>query len=524
MSYFAIAALILLSLAGAVLHYTKQQRFKAFVHLMFYILLGLVAIPHLEGSGFSIVFATIGFLSVNFLLGSFLPDSLKRPFVRLIFPIVTSAGLLYYFKGSTASIFGLEYLVVNKFLVAGAALMLLTLDVGAMKLSLFDRLIGGFSEKRLIKAFTVFMLAIGAFLGLFSASLIGLYILGAIYLSTLFYRKNDLYYLTTSFLGVFGAGIVINAFSNGSGLDLMEGDTLMGLFFGAFTLYFIQLVSKARKKSLGAHVIAYMLPLFLAVFLLILGMQYERMGGMDALAVMFIGLSVTNAVIGRGYLGMSVLGWLIVIGLIAPQFLVNKEEMQFEQQLIAVEEISQQEQSGSEQESESSEKIASAMPLDSLKGKIAFVTDSSNITFVLGPKKETKGAFKKAGGSITIGEQIEKTRVKVELKLEHLTTFNKFRDESLMGPEYFSADKFPLMTYESKDLEVLGSDKYLLKGNFMMLGVSKPIDVVMNLAEQNGKKYLIGSGKIDRREFGMTPSATEGNIVEFTYQVQLDQK
>lgn len=523
MSYFAVAALILLSSAGAVLHYNKQQRFKGFVHLMFYILLGLVAIPHVEGSGFNIIFGTIGLVSVNFLLGTFLPDGMKRPFVRLVFPILTTAGLLFYFKSSTASIFGLEYLVVSKFLVAGAVLMLLTLDLGKVKLKYFDKFIGGFSEKRLLKAFTVFMLALGAFLGMFSASLLGLYVVGAIYLSTLFYRKSDLYYLSTSFLGLFAAGIVINAFSVGVGLDLMEGDTMMGLFFGAFSLYFIQLISKARNKSLGAHLVAYILPLGLSVFLLVLGTQYERMGGIDAMAVMLIGLSVANAVIGRGYLGMSVLGWLIAIGLMAPQFLINEEEEAFEQQLITIDQTDNNQSESSDKESENSNKVQ-GIALESLDGKYTFVVDSSSVSFVLGPKKETKGAFKKVSGSIKVGDKLESTQVIVELKLEHLTTFNKFRDESLMGPEYFSADKFPVMTYKADKLEVLEGNKYLLKGAFKMLGVSKDIDVTSSIVERNGSLYLIGSGTIDRREFGMTPSATEGNIVEFNYQVQLGQK
>lgn len=518
MNYFALAALILMSLAGAVLHYKKQQRFKGFVHLMFYALLGLIAIPYFEGSGFNMVFGVIGLLSVNFLFGTFLTDKFKRPFIRLLFPVLTATGYLVYFQGSTATVFGLEYTVVNKFLMAGAALMLLTLDVGTLKLSLFDKFIGGFSEKRLIKAFTVFMLAFGAFLGIFSASLLGLYILGAIYLSTLFYRKNDNYYLSTSFLGIFGAGVVLNAFSAGTGLDLMEGDTLMGLFFGAFALYFIQLISKARKKSLGAHFVAYFLPIALVLFLLVAGMQYEKMGGMDALAAMILGVAVVNSIVGRGYLGMSVMGWLIAFGLIAPKFMVNADELEFKEQMIVVEQV----QSSSNENEASRDEVGAS--LSDLKGKFKFVVDSSRVSFVLGPKKETQGAFKKVSGSIDVGDDLKKTKVKVELKLVDLTTFNKFRDESLMSDEYFSADKFPVMTYESNELEELRTGEYLLKGKFKMLGVEKSIDVKMLLVEQNDKNYLTGSGTIDRREFGMAPSATEGNVVEFTYQVQLDQK
>lgn len=519
MSYFAIAALILMSIAGGVLHYKKQQRFKAFVHLLFYSLIGLLSLPYLEGSAPNVAFGVIGMISLNFLLGTFLPESMKRPFVRLIFPLLSTVGLFIYFKEATGSVFGLEYLVVNKFLVAGSAFMLLTLDVGALKLKAFDKMIGGFSEKRMLKAFTVFMLAIGAFLGIFSSSLIGLYILGGIYLSTLFYRKSDLYYLSTTFTGILGAGLILGI-AKADGLDILEGDTLMGLFFGAFSLYFLQLVSKARNKTLMAHVIAYVVPVAMGGFLLVLGTQYERMGGVDALGAMIIGLALTNSVIGRGYLGMSVMGWLLALGLVAPQFLVNEEAEAFEQQMITV---SNSKNTTDSEETSNTPEI-DALELTSLKGNYSFVPDSSRISFVLGPKKETKGAFKKVSGKISVGETIEKSKIKVDLKLEDLTTFNQFRDESLMGDEYFSADKFPVMTYEADKIEASGNNEYTLKGEFKMLGIKKSIDVTLQLVEQNESKYLIGSGAIDRREFGMTPSATEGNVVEFTYQVMLDQK
>ena len=519
MSFLSIATMILMSVAGGVLHYKNQQRFKAFVHLLFFCLIGLMSSPYLEGSASNIAFGVIGVTVLNFLLGTFLPDRFKRPFVRLIFPFITVVGLFVYFKEATGSIFGLEYLVVNKFLIAGAAFMLLTLDVGALKLKAIDKIIGGFSEKRMLKAFTVFMLAIGAFLGIFSSSLIGLYVLGGIYLSTLFYRKSDLFYLSATFIGIFGCGLIFGI-ARIDGLDLLEGDTLMGLFFGAFALYFLQLVSKARKKTLMAHLIAYIVPVAMGIFLLVLGTQYERMGGIDALGAMIMGIALINSVIGRGYLGMSLMGWLLVLGMVAPKFLVNEEAEAFEQQMISV--INSNSISNGDETSDTPK--VEAMELTSLGGNYSFVPDSSRVSFVLGPKKETKGAFIKVNGKLSVGETIEKSIIQVNLKLEDLTTFNRFRDESLMSDEYFSADKFPVMTYTADSIQFDGKNEYTLKGEFKMLGVEKPIDVTLQLVEKNGSKYLFGKGMIDRREFGMTPSATEGNVVEFTYQVLLNQK
>lgn len=518
MSYFAIAALILLSLAGAVLHYHRQKRFKAFVHLLFFALIGMLLAPNLEGEGGNMMFGTIGIISVNFLMGTFLPAKFKRPFVRLIIPVLTTVLFIVYFKGSIASVFGLEYAVVNKFLVIGAVMMLFTLDLGMVKLDMFNKLLGGFSDKRLIKSFTVFMLGLAFFLGAFSASLLGLYILGAVYLSTLFYRKEDYYYQSTSMLGGIAAGLVIFSNSSTVALDLMEGDTLMGLFFGGFTMYFIRLISKSRKKTMFAHIVAYFLPILLGIFLLMLGTQYEKMGGVDALAAMILGIALSNAIMGRGYLGMSILGWILAIGLVVPPYLVNDEAAEFEKEMISLNETNETVEEG--QNSEKQEYLS----LEMIKGKSAFLADSSKVSFVLGPKKETKGAFKKVNGMINIDESGKLKEISVEMSLNNLTTFNQFRDESLMSEEYFNAEKFPQMKYKATEVKGVEGDQYMLQGEFTMLGVTKPVEVHMALLQMDGKSVLVGSGSIDRTEFGMTPSATEGNVVDFTYQVLLDQK
>ena len=55
-----------------------------------------------------------------------------------------------------------------------------------------------------------------------------------------------------------------------------------------------------------------------------------------------------------------------------------------------------------------------------------------------------------------------------------------------------------------------------------MLGVTKKVKVSLQRIDLNGRKILIGSGTIDRTQFGMAPDASEGNVVEFNYQVELD--
>ena len=69
--------------------------------------------------------------------------------------------------------------------------------------------------------------------------------------------------------------------------------------------------------------------------------------------------------------------------------------------------------------------------------------------------------------------------------------------------------------------EKLDEFTYKVKGDFKMLGVTKPVEVNLKRVSLNGLDYIVGEGVIDRTLFGMSPSATEGNIVSFNYRVQL---
>ena len=96
------------------------------------------------------------------------------------------------------------------------------------------------------------------------------------------------------------------------------------------------------------------------------------------------------------------------------------------------------------------------------------------------------------------------------------------RDESIMGEEYFKADKFPSMTFKSSEMTPTDKEnEYELIGTFEMLGVKKDQKVRVHRIEEGSKKVLVGSGEIDRRKFGMSDDPREGNIVSFEFKVEL---
>jgi polyisoprenoid-binding protein YceI len=160
-----------------------------------------------------------------------------------------------------------------------------------------------------------------------------------------------------------------------------------------------------------------------------------------------------------------------------------------------------------------------------MKGNYKIEKENIDFTFELGPKGgRTKGKFKALVGDVKVAEQIENSEFDVKLNVLDLTTMNKFRDESLMGAEYFNVAKFPLITFKSKKL-VAKNDLYELTGEFTMLGVKKSQIVNVKLVSGTGegvKPVLIGKGSIDRTMFGMKPDPKEGNVVDFRFTIQLD--
>ncbi len=123
-----------------------------------------------------------------------------------------------------------------------------------------------------------------------------------------------------------------------------------------------------------------------------------------------------------------------------------------------------------------------------------------------------------------ITEDLSKASVSVSLDMDDFSTGSKMRDKSLRGADYFKTDKFPKMKFKATGFTEIGEDLYEAKGRFSMIGASKEVTVTLQRVELEDKIVLIGSGTLDRTEFGMAPNASEGNVVDFNYQVELSQK
>lgn len=149
----------------------------------------------------------------------------------------------------------------------------------------------------------------------------------------------------------------------------------------------------------------------------------------------------------------------------------------------------------------------STWTLDAAHSKIGFTVTHMAVS-------EVEGNFKQFEGTITAkSDDFDGAAVTFSAKTASIDTDNERRDGHLKSPDFFDAEKYPDITF--KGVLAKSGSKYVLKGDFTMHGVTKPVqfDVTyggtMNSNDKGGKKAGFKlSGEIDRKEYGLTWAKT----------------
>jgi len=506
MEYLEIITLAFIGLGAFILQWKKDLRFVSFINLLLTAVVVLVMKQFVSLNDQSQLYALLAVVGINYVLAQL--KVFQKEGVRILIPIISFVVYFLGFQSESITVLGDEYSMVNKFVISGAVLSILTFEFGLMKRFFINKLFQGFEVAEIIKSVLLFFMALAVFFGGFGAGSFGLLLIASAFVSTSFYRKDDTISYGVSFLSLsLLAGLL--TLTGETEVNLINADVLEGLFVGIFGAYFIGQLWNATNRFI--LILGYLMFLAFSCIFLFLLTVYGQMGGMDAFIGILVGAAAVNVIQGKEYIGQTIFSFLLIAGLTLPSFMKNEALESFEAEAETT------------INAENKEEIIAPKLLDltEIIGSYKLEPSASNVLFHLGKKGETKGAFKNVSGNVVLTEDITKSNFSIELSMENFTTFNAFRDESLMGDEYFSADKFPTMTYKSTLIVDKGNDKYEINGRFTMLGVTKDITVSLNRIEKDGKNVIVGEGVIDRRDFGMSPSATEGNVVSFEYEVEL---
>ncbi len=122
-----------------------------------------------------------------------------------------------------------------------------------------------------------------------------------------------------------------------------------------------------------------------------------------------------------------------------------------------------------------------------------------------------RGSFTKTSGQVVVDAKAKKGAVDINIDTASLATFNDKRDEHLKGPEFFNVQKFPSITFKSKDLQFKGDKLAAVKGDLTMLGVTKPVTLKVTRFTR-AKHPMMGKDTygadaytvIKRSDFGMS--------------------
>lgn len=124
--------------------------------------------------------------------------------------------------------------------------------------------------------------------------------------------------------------------------------------------------------------------------------------------------------------------------------------------------------------------------------------------------KGTFGNFE--GKAETEGDSFQNAKFQFSADIDSIDTNNTDRDNHLKTGEFFDAEKYPKMTFESTSFEKHGDD-FQLKGNLTIKGKTNPVTLDAEFGGEakdpwgNAKAGFSISGKVNRKDYDLVWNA-----------------
>jgi len=121
-----------------------------------------------------------------------------------------------------------------------------------------------------------------------------------------------------------------------------------------------------------------------------------------------------------------------------------------------------------------------------------------------------KGRFAKFSASITTDAGVL-TGITAAIDPASIGTGIEQRDVHLRSADFFDVEKFPAMTFTSREVVNKGDGKYLVHGELAMRGEAKPVTFAVEVDGTeikdpwgNRRVGATATGKLSRKEWGLT--------------------
>jgi len=124
---------------------------------------------------------------------------------------------------------------------------------------------------------------------------------------------------------------------------------------------------------------------------------------------------------------------------------------------------------------------------------------------------KVRGTFTEWSGTVEIAERPEDSHVKVELKTDSITTNNERRDGHLRSADFFQAEDYPVLAFESTVIRPGEGNAFTIEGNLTVKDVTNPVtfDAVLEgwgpgLQEGTTMAAFSARTTIDREDWDLT--------------------
>lgn len=145
-----------------------------------------------------------------------------------------------------------------------------------------------------------------------------------------------------------------------------------------------------------------------------------------------------------------------------------------------------------------------------------------------------RGRFEDFDGTFEINEaDPSQSKIEVEIQTASINTKEAQRDGHLISPDFFDAEKYPVMTFKSKRVEKVDNQNVRLVGDLTIKDITKEVVLAVEYAGQAKSPWgtvnagFTGHTKISRKEWGLTWNValeTGGVLVgdEITISIELE--
>lgn len=152
-----------------------------------------------------------------------------------------------------------------------------------------------------------------------------------------------------------------------------------------------------------------------------------------------------------------------------------------------------------------STEVTTKWAIDPAHSEIQFKVKHLMITNVTGTFTDFEASAE------TEGSDFGTAKISFQAKADSITTNNEQRDAHLKSDDFFSAEKFPYLSFsDGKLIPGKAENEFILKGKLTIKDVSKEVELAADLGGiekdpwGNEKAGFSLQGKINRKDFGLT--------------------